>query len=144
LTPRPIYGALGLISVGQDVFLCVVTQARRAATLRPGETVERIISVRFFCLNSSEFDDIGLIEGLDPDYGESALIYGQTLGRRETPTEHPCQELQKLLSDGSFYYSTDFDVTNRLQDRWVPGASKAKFHRWLMRHVDQRMPTNMT
>ncbi len=31
--------------------------------------------------------------------------------------EHPCQELQKLLGNGSFYYSTDFDVTNRMQDR---------------------------
>ena len=50
---------------------------------------------------------------------DSASVYGQNLARRDVPMEHPCQELQKLLSNGSFYYSTDFDVTNRLQDRCV-------------------------
>ncbi len=35
LTPRPIYGTLGLISIGGDVFLAVITHATRAATVRP-------------------------------------------------------------------------------------------------------------
>ena len=42
LTPRPIYGTLGLISIGRDAFLCVITHASRVATIRPGETVEKI------------------------------------------------------------------------------------------------------
>lgn len=29
----------------------------------------------------------------------------------------PCYELRKLLSDGTFYYSSDFDLTRRLQKR---------------------------
>ncbi|KAK6846328.1 hypothetical protein PG987_001516 [Apiospora arundinis] len=41
------------------------------------------------------------------------------LGRREGEVEYPYQEVQKLLSNGSFYYSTDFDLTNRRQDRLV-------------------------
>ena len=41
----------------------------------------------------------------------------KNLGRREPILEDPCLELQKLLGNGSFYYSTDFDLTNRLQDR---------------------------
>jgi hypothetical protein len=116
LTPRPIYGTLGLISIGPDVFLCVVTQASRVATLRPGETVEKIEAVQFFCLNSAEYDDVVALDPYDPD-SDAALGYGQGLGRRDIPVEHPCQELQKLLSNGTFYYSTDFDVTNRMQDR---------------------------
>jgi len=32
-------------------------------------------------------------------------------------TEHPCLALKKLLSGGTFYYSADFDLTRRLQDR---------------------------
>ncbi|EGO52512.1 hypothetical protein NEUTE1DRAFT_90897 [Neurospora tetrasperma FGSC 2508] len=47
---------------------------------------------------------------------DAASVYGQPLGRRD-PMEHPCVELQKLLSNGTFYYSTDFDITNRMQDR---------------------------
>lgn len=33
--------------------------------------------------------------------------------------EHPCSELKKILSGGTFYYSLTFDLTNRLQDRYV-------------------------
>jgi len=110
LTPRPVYGTLGLISIGRDVFLCVITQAARVAMLRPGETIERIIAVEFFCLNTNEYDHV---LSLDPWDSES----DQGFSRRDVSDEHPCQELQKLLSNGTFYYSTDFDLTNRLQDR---------------------------
>ncbi|KAI2629839.1 SacI homology domain-containing protein [Hypoxylon sp. NC1633] len=117
LTPLPIYGTLGLISINQDVFLCVITKAVRVSTLRPGETVERIASVDFFCLNSSEYDNVISLNTYDSDPSDSTPPYGQSLGRREGEMEYPYQELQKLLSNGSFYYSTDFDLTNRLQDR---------------------------
>ncbi|KAH8167270.1 hypothetical protein CIB48_g962 [Xylaria polymorpha] len=56
LIPRPIYGTLGLVSIDRDVFLCVITQTSHVATLRPGETVEKIVSVEFFCLNTAEYD----------------------------------------------------------------------------------------
>ncbi|KAI1447882.1 SacI homology domain-containing protein [Annulohypoxylon stygium] len=117
LTPRPIYGTLGLISINQDVFLCVITQASRVATLRPGETVEKIASVDFFCLNSSEYDNIISLNTYDSDLSDSTPPYVQSLGRREGEIESPYHELRGLLSNGSFYYSTDFDLTNRLQDR---------------------------
>ncbi|EDO02011.1 hypothetical protein SS1G_04487 [Sclerotinia sclerotiorum 1980 UF-70] len=55
LSPMPVHGTLGLITVSNDIFLCVITGTTRVA--------------------------------------------------------------QKLLSNGSFYYSTNFDLTNRLQDR---------------------------
>jgi synaptojanin len=119
LTPRSVFGTLGLISINEDVFLCVVTHAKRVATLRPGETVERIITVDFFCLNSSEYDYISPSTAWDGGLPDSGAAYGQALGRREVELEYPYQELQKLLSNGTFYYSTDFDLTNRLQDRYV-------------------------
>jgi hypothetical protein len=44
---------------------------------------------------------------------------GWDQGRSQQPVglEHPCLALKKLLSDGTFYYSGDFDLTSRLQDR---------------------------
>lgn len=48
---------------------------------------------------------------------EEGYEQGQVLGRRDPPVEHPCLALKKLLSGGSFYYSADFDLTSRLQDR---------------------------
>ena len=59
------------------------------------------------CLNSSLYDQVS--------YDES----NHHLADDAPPDqfEHPCLQLKKLLSGGTFYYSTDFDLTNRLQDR---------------------------
>lgn len=115
LSPLPIHGTLGLITINNDVFLCVVTGATKVASVRPGETVEKIFGVEFHCLNNSDYDNT-FGDPLDP-YGADGQDYGQNLSRRD-PLEHPCVDLQKLLGNGSFYYSTDFDLTNRLQDRF--------------------------
>jgi hypothetical protein len=42
--------------------------------------------------------------------------FGRAKG--ESPLEHPCMALKKLLSSGTFYYSSDFDLTRRLQQRY--------------------------
>lgn len=114
LCPSPVHGTLGLITINNDVFLCLVTGAARVAVVRPGETVEKIYAVEFYCLSSSDYDT-AIYGDLDP-YSIDAQEGYQS--RRETPVEHPCLELQKLLGNGSFYFSTDFDLTNRLQDRY--------------------------
>ena len=114
LSPLPVHGTLGLITINNDVFLCVVTGATKVASVRPGETVEKIYGVDFYCLNSTDYDNT-FSNDLDP-YSMEGQDYGSNISRRE-PLEHPCTELQKLLGNGSFYYSTDFDLTNRLQDR---------------------------
>jgi hypothetical protein len=111
LSPVPVRGTLGLITINSDVFICVVTGSSKVAEVRPAETVEKIYAVEFFCLNSSEYDNV---TSNDSAYDDP---YGQNFSRRDTTFEHPCAELQKLLGNGSFYYSGDFDLTNRLQDR---------------------------
>ena len=45
--------------------------------------------------------------------------YSHGTDAEETQLAHPCLELQRVLSGGTFYYSVDFDLTNRLQDRSV-------------------------
>jgi hypothetical protein len=116
LSPLPVHGTLGLITINNDVFLCVVTGAVKVASVRPGETVEKIYGVEFHCLNSPDYDNT-FSDNLDP-YSVEGQDYGSNLSRRDPLLEHPCVELQKLLGNGSFYYSTDFDLTNRLQDRY--------------------------
>lgn len=115
-----VYGTLGLITIDNDVFLCVVTGAKKAATLRPGENVQQILSVDFHCLNRADHDHIlNTDNGMhqDGDYEDDGLDYGHHSGPRDAQQEHPCLALKKLLSSGSFYFSVDFDLTNRLQDR---------------------------
>ena len=47
LSSLSVYGTLGLITVNHDVFLCVVSSATTAATIRPEETIQRINAVEF-------------------------------------------------------------------------------------------------
>ncbi|KAJ5664762.1 hypothetical protein N7462_011575 [Penicillium macrosclerotiorum] len=113
---RPLgagYGTLGLITLNEDVFLCVVTGSSQAASVRPGETISRIDNVDFYCLNRSEYE-----YGIDYEAG-SQFAAEERAGAegKEMTTDHPFLALKKLLGDGSFYYSLDFNLTDRLQDR---------------------------
>ena len=47
LSSQPILGTLGLLALGKDVFICVVRRARKVATVRPSETIEKILQVEF-------------------------------------------------------------------------------------------------
>lgn len=42
LSSLKVLGTLGLITIGRDVFLCVVSNARKVATVRPGEDVQQM------------------------------------------------------------------------------------------------------
>ncbi|KAJ0416675.1 SacI homology domain-containing protein [Aspergillus carlsbadensis] len=103
------YGTLGLVTLDHDVFVCVVTRSVKAASVRPGETVLRIEDVEFYCLNRSEYESSLYYDG---DASEDSGLEG-----RPGLTDHPFLALKKLLNDGSFYYSLDFNLTDRLQDR---------------------------
>ncbi|KAF2201845.1 hypothetical protein GQ43DRAFT_462844 [Delitschia confertaspora ATCC 74209] len=120
LSMGTVRGTLGLITVNGDVFLVVVSGASKVATVRPGETVQRIHSVAFYCLNSSNYDHL-LNDEVNPyptdTIDEEGFEMGFGRGKGESPLEHPCMALKKLLSSGTFYYSSDFDLTRRLQDR---------------------------
>ncbi|KAJ5555458.1 hypothetical protein N7461_003928 [Penicillium sp. DV-2018c] len=113
---RPLgygHGTLGLVTLNEDVFVCVVTSSSQAATVKPGETVSKIDNVGFYCLNSSEYE-----YGLDYE-GGSQFAAEERPGTdgKDVVTDHPFLALKKLLGDGSFYYSLDFNLTDRLQDR---------------------------
>ncbi|KAL4891371.1 SacI homology domain-containing protein [Aspergillus ambiguus] len=110
------FGTLGLVTLDEDVFLSVVTRASRAATVRPGETVLRIDNVDFFCLNRSDYEN-GLEYAWDSSFAAEDSNHDPNMEGRDVVTDHPFLALKKLLSDGSFYYSVDFNLTDRLQDR---------------------------
>ncbi|KAK5133088.1 hypothetical protein LTR08_008198 [Meristemomyces frigidus] len=122
-------GTLGLVTINGDVFLCVVNGSSTVATIRPTETVQRILSVEFHCLNRGDYDHL-LNEQVNPFPGDGVGDDGGPLdyangGHREALLEHPCLAMKKLLSGGSFYYSADFDLTKRLQDRPAEASTVA-------------------
>ncbi|KAF1914992.1 SacI homology domain-containing protein [Ampelomyces quisqualis] len=121
-----VHGTLGLITVDNNVFLVVVNGASKVATVRPGETVQRIHSVGFFCLTSSHYDAL-LNDEVNPYPTDTIDDEGYEMGfggrKEQSPLEHPCLALKKILSSGTFYYSSDFDLTRRLQHRTTDAAT---------------------
>ncbi|KAL8872853.1 MAG: hypothetical protein Q9174_001584 [Haloplaca sp. 1 TL-2023] len=124
-----VLGTLGLINVDSDVFLCVISAATRVATVRPEEHVQKILSVDFCSsfapairYNYPKLTERRLSEQRDYD-STDANPYNRGSDSRETGLNHPCFELKKILSGGTFYYSVNFDLTNRLQDRLSEGSA---------------------
>lgn len=117
LVNREVHGCLGLITVEKQVFLAVISGAiTNVASPLGHESVDKIYSVDFLSLSNDEWDFVNLdANGVVIPSGESTSEdYDE--GVR---TIHPCSELKKLLSNGSFYYSNDFDLTSLLQNRGV-------------------------
>lgn len=112
LTNHEIHGFLGLIEIDHKIFICAITGKSKVANPIIGETVNKIYAVDFFCLNDERWDHVELDSNGYPiipedDYNSISL---QSM-------KHPCHDLKKLLSNGSFYYSSDFDLTSLLQTR---------------------------
>lgn len=127
LCPYECQGCLGLIEVGSEVFLCVINKDAMVARPRPGETVNRINAVEFYSLNSEAWDFLTLdMNGYTTDFNIS--LAGSSVmdssSRGNIGIEHPCAAIRKLLSNGSFYYSSNFDVATVLQYRGGSGVAK--------------------
>ncbi|TKY85699.1 hypothetical protein EX895_005239 [Sporisorium graminicola] len=131
LTTKSIHGCLGLINVGQDLFVAVVTAAQEVGAIRPGETVMRITGVSFFCVNRSTWDDM-LISDAPGSQPETYDSYGpghEGAVTQPSVYEHPCTSLKKLLSTGTFYFAQGgtFDLSTRL-DKRLAAATRLQEH----------------
>ncbi|RKP31358.1 hypothetical protein METBISCDRAFT_22391 [Metschnikowia bicuspidata] len=116
LVNRNVFGCLGLITVGGPIYLAVITGAVTDVALPvPYETVNRIFAVEFVSITSDEWDSVtldlnGYPMATDPDEYDSGV---------DARVAHPCWQFKKLLLNGSFYFSNDFDLTSLLQNRGV-------------------------
>lgn len=134
LLNRDVHGCLGFITVDQQVFLAVITGAIvKVASPVNYETVDKIYSVDFISLSKDTWDFATLdsngmpvptaARGMMDDYHDD---YENSDQAPPYSTEaHPCTELKRLLSGGSFYYSNDFDLTSLLQNR---GINQSQLH----------------
>lgn len=87
------------------------------------------------CLNRNDFDHQSFRDANAHAYPAGDVLSdghdsSYDADPRDQALEHPCVELKKVLSGGTFYYSVDFDLTDRLQSRYdifqPPGAAHVK------------------
>lgn len=142
LSPHECQGCLGLIEINADVYVCVITKGAEVAQPRPGETINRIYSVEFYSVNSNEWDFVNLDSNgyaVDQNVGLASAA-ADSLNRLHMGAEHPCASIRKLLSNGSFYYSSNFDLATVLQYRG--GGSNAHATNLTMEMADRSFMWN--
>lgn len=107
-------GLLGIIHINGHIFIGVITCIRKVGSSRwrlqnnqPAylESIFQILNVDFYCIDDNMFD--GMFANMS-EQDQDHLI-----------TEHPCGPLKKFFSQGSFYYSRDFDITSTIQKRGI-------------------------
>lgn len=104
ITPKlRLTGFLGLLNYKQNIYLGFITREKLVASPIDSESINKILEVDFFCLNNDEFDDFE--------------IYSQIIDSKESRDSKPAGSVRKLLADGTFYYSQDFDITSNIQSR---------------------------
>ncbi|CAO1634899.1 unnamed protein product [Parajaminaea phylloscopi] len=132
LTQSEATGCLGLMNVGNDLFLCIVTHGNEVGPIRPGETVMSIGSVAFFCVNRPTWDGLDVPEQYNPAIPMGTASHGPldpydallppangAASGSNAAIEHPCASLKRLLGSGSFYFAANgtFDLSSRLSRR---------------------------
>lgn len=124
LLNREVHGCLGLINVDKHLYLAVITGAMtNVAHPVSYESVDKIYAVEFLALGSSEWDFVNLdSNGMAVQTSADPEDFDPSVPRMV----HPCFELKKLLSNGSFYFSNDFDLTSLLQNRGVDLSKLAR------------------
>ncbi|CCF60470.1 hypothetical protein KAFR_0K01150 [Kazachstania africana CBS 2517] len=108
-------GILGLIAINGGVFLGVISGAQNVGFPRwkmtvngvePSESIFKVLDVDFYSLDSNVYD-LFLLERSEQNH-------------EKLSHEHPCASLKKLYSDGSFYFSKDFDLSNIVKNHGLP------------------------
>lgn len=125
------HGFLGLIEMNNDVFLCVITSKIHVAQPLHDQSINKIADVEFHSLNNDSWDFLELNSNGYPNIENDPASQSSDYAPRIP--QHPCWELRKLLSDGSFFYSSDFDLTSTLQGRGVNVKQRLSMDRF---HTD--------
>lgn len=126
LVKREVFGSMGIIQINQQVFLAVITGAiKDVANPVTNESVDKIYAVEFVSLSSDEWDFVS--------FDANGMPVGSEEYDAGIPV-HPCHELTKLLCNGSFYYSNDFDLTSLLQNRGIRPLASEEYNASTKRH----------
>lgn len=94
-----------------DTFLALITGCAKVGDIRRGESVYKIIAVRFFSLTGNTPDEDMIPAPFDL---ETAGEYEKGPGLMP----HPCRELEKVLCNGAFFFSPQIDLTRSIQARY--------------------------
>ena len=101
----------------EDIFLAAVSSAEYVGEIMPGQHIQRVRNVSFFCLTRRLPNDIALAQGM-VDASETS-----------SSTDDPCAAIRKYMTAGSFYFSHGpYDITQRVQTHGTtPGLFHAQF-----------------
>ncbi|CAG8768141.1 5184_t:CDS:2, partial [Acaulospora morrowiae] len=87
--------------------------------IRPNESVFRILDVEFYSLTNEAWD-----YSTSHTYDEKGISMSQyDQASQQQYYDHPCNQLKKFLSNGHFYFSSNFDLTRSLNVRTMQSSA---------------------
>ncbi|KAG0021750.1 inositol polyphosphate 5-phosphatase [Podila clonocystis] len=104
----------------RDTFIAFVTGCVKVGDIRMSESVYKIVAVRFFSLTGNTPDE----DMIPVPYVESLNTFDNDKGPTMMP--HPCKDLEKVLCNGAFFFSPQFDLTRSIQTRSLGAGEKGK------------------
>jgi synaptojanin len=90
-----------------ELFVGVITEATKAADFED-HSVFAVNRVIFYCITNNKYDRF------PSETNQSTVLKPE---EQASLPVHPCTNLMKLLSAGSFYFSQTFDITRDLRNR---------------------------
>ncbi|KAG0346078.1 inositol polyphosphate 5-phosphatase [Podila humilis] len=93
-------------------FIALVTGCTKVGDIRMGESVFKIVAVRFFSLTGNTPDD----DMIPVPYMESLNSFDSD-NKGPSMMPHPCKDFEKVLCNGAFFFSPHFDLTRSVQSR---------------------------
>ncbi|EPZ31706.1 DNase I-like protein [Rozella allomycis CSF55] len=88
------FGILGMVKINEDDFLISIQSVERVGSFL-SHPLFRITAVECISINSTKYD----------------MVSFDSIQNEEQKIIHPCQDLIKYMSSGSFYFSPSFDLT---------------------------------
>ncbi|KAG0354337.1 inositol polyphosphate 5-phosphatase [Podila minutissima] len=114
------YRKLHVRGVYGYTFIAFVTGCVKVGDIRMGESVYKIVAVRFFSLTGNTPDE----DMIPVPYVESINTFDNDKGPTMMP--HPCKDLEKVLCNGAFFFSPQFDLTRSIQTRSLSAGEKGR------------------
>jgi inositol-1,4,5-trisphosphate 5-phosphatase len=109
---KQLLGLLGFLNLKNNIFLGFITGDTTVASPTLGESVHNITSVDFYCLNNDEFD-------VYDDFHLTTTTNYSDQSNATQGKDYPTNSVRKLLTDGTFNYSPNFDITSNIQGRGI-------------------------
>jgi hypothetical protein len=115
---KPVLGCLGCIRREEEDYVVIAEKAKAIGSLF-GKNIYQLTSVLFFSI-SGKVSDLFNLDFTDIDFNTDEAYFDDSSIRPRSSSlaleNHPCSNLARYLTQGTFYFSNSSDITCSIQN----------------------------